>query len=327
MKKDKDSKLYLSPSGGCRGRSFPRVLWLVACALLTLASCGEVYDLNGFDWEPETPLNDSVFNREITILNLQPYGSVGGSQQPSDRSPFDSEQLSSLFSLERFMSIHPAYKVSERWDLSLGGLGDIVGNNGAARGPGYGSSAIGGLAVLDTFYSKVMEVPADIRIQEPGSGGLDAQGTFSQSIGMVVYTYGGNFIRPDKVVNLDSPDPELAHEANMYAHMMYALSEDLIRTFPNAKDVSGRFPLRPRAMIVRTARGNYAKVELLSFYQDILDPELMRRGLDGNVVGFVSFRYMVIKADELRFGFVERRPPMTIDMSRGTKIIGDNPTE
>lgn len=290
--------------------------------LFLLASCGDVYDLNAFEWEPETPLNDSVFNREITVLNFQPLEGVAGIQQPSDRSPLDAEQPSTLFSLERFSRIHPAYTVSERWDLSIGALASITANSGIGRGPGYGSNAVGGLVVLDTLYSKIKNVPAAIIFEEPGYGGLDAQGTFSNRIGTTVYTFGGNFIRPDKVINRDSPDPKLAHEALMYSHMLYALSEDLIRTFPNAKNISGG-TLRPRAMVVRTARGNYAKVEMLSYYHDILDPEEMRRGLENFLVGSVSFRYMVIKADELRFGFVERRPPMTIDMTRGTKIIGE----
>lgn len=296
---------------------------LSGAILVLFASCGEVYDLNAFEWEPETPLNDSVFNREITVLNFQPFEGVENIQQPSDRSPLDAEQPSTLFSLERFSRIHDAYTVSERWDLSIGGFGNITANSGSARGIGYGSNAVGGLIVLDTFYSKIMDVPAGIILEVPGYGGLDAQGTMSTRIGTTVYTYGGNFIRPDKVINRDSPDPVLAEEARMYSHMLYALSEELLRTFPNAKNIHGG-PLRPRAMIVRTARGNYAKVEMLSYYHDILDPELMRRGLENFLVGSVSFRYMVIKAEELRFGFVERRPPLTIDMTRGTKIIVDS---
>lgn len=280
--------------------------------ILVFASCGEVYDLNGYDWEPELPLSDSVFNREIYIRNY-------GDNLPAGHSPLD-DMDPMLFSLERFASINLFYKTTERWDLSFSGIfrSNIGVNNGRTAGIGYGSSAIAEIAVLDTPYSKVTQVPANLRFQAPGEIGLDAQGTISYQMGHAVYTFGGNFVRPDKVTGYDENDPKASLEANQYRHMLYCLSEDLIATFPKAKNLQGK-PLRPRTIIIKTARGNYAKLETQSIYKGITDPLLMRRGYE---VPIYAFRYMLIKADEERFGFVARKPSLTVNMSTKTVTVG-----
>ncbi|MFD2599272.1 HmuY family protein [Sphingobacterium corticis] len=277
-----------------------------------LNSCGEIYDLNAFVWEPEIPLNDSVFNREIYVHNLALDGVEGLTGQPPDYlDPI-------LFSLERFSVVHPGYKISDRWDLGMGGsFGvSISGNNGSRRGLGYGSSSVGGYALMDTAYSQVQDLPTSMTIMEPGLTSLDAQGAAGSGMGPFAYTFGGNFIRPDKVVNLGSQDPVLAHEAFMYSHLIYALSEDLIKSFPTAQNAQRAGLLRPRTLIVRTARGNFAKLEFLSYYKDTIDPKNMKRDQRNTPFGYFSFRYILIKADEVRFGFVKRRPSMTVDVSR-----------
>lgn len=291
---------------------------LIAFAFPLIQSCGDIYDLNAFEWEPEIPLNDSVFNREIYVHNL----ALEGMSELSGPPPDYLDPL--LFSLERFQIIHPGYKISDRWDLAMGGsFGvSISGNSGSRKGLGYGSSSIGGYAILDTLYSQVEALPNDLIIAEPGASTLDAQGAAGSGVAPFVYTFGGNFIRPDKVVNLGSQDAALAHEAFMYAHMIYPLSESLLQAFPNAQNVQRAGPLRPRTLIVRTARGNYAKLEFLSYYKDTLDPKEMKRDQRNTPFGYFSFRYILIKADEARFGFIKRRPSMTIDLVRKTTVIG-----
>lgn len=280
--------------------------------MMTMISCGDVYDLNGFDWEPETPLSDSVFNREIYIQNY-------GDNLPLGHNPLD-QMDPMLFSLEKFSSINLNYKSTERWDLSFSGIfrSNISVNNGRAPGIGYGSSAIGEVAILDTPYSKLTHVPDDISFAVPGNVGLDDQGTLSYEMGHVVYTFGGNFIRPDKVTGYDESDPKAAQEANQYRHMLYCLSEDLVKSFPKAKNLQGK-PLQPRTMIIKTARGNYVKLETQSVYKGVSDPLVMRRGY---TVPIYTFRYMVIKADERRFGFVARKPSLTVNMSNKEVTVG-----
>lgn len=280
--------------------------------ILTFISCGKVYDLNGHDWEPETPMSDSVFNREIYIRNY-------GDNLPAGHNPLDAMDPM-LFSLERFSSINLFYKTTERWDLSFSGIfrSNIGVNNGRTAGIGYGSSAVAEIAVLDTPYSKVTHVPENLLFQAPGEIGLDAQGTISYQMGHVIYTFGGNFVRPDKVTGYDENDPVASQEANQYRHMLYCLSEDLIKTFPKAKNLQGK-PLRPRTLIIKTARGNYVKLETQSIYKGITDPLQMRRGYE---VPIYAFRYMVIKADEARFGFVARKQSLTVNMSNNSVTVG-----
>lgn len=293
-------------------------LWKLKCSCLLLfvaillTSCGKVYDKNGFDWEPDFPPSDSVFNREIQILNY-------GANLPIGHSPMD-ETDPMFFSLEKFSSINSNYRVTNRWDISFSGLfrSGIGTNNGGLKGYGYGSSAVGAIAVLDTPYSKVTAVPENISFVSPGSVGLDFQGAMSYTMGHVVYTYGGNFIRPDKVTGYDENDPVASQEANLYRHMIYCMSEDLVNKFPNAINFQKQ-KIRPRTMIIKTARGNFVKMETQSFYKGVTDPFLMRRGL---TIPVFSFRYMVIRADEKRFGFVKRQSSLTVDMSTGKTTIG-----
>lgn len=284
---------------------------LVFGVILTLASCGDVYDLNGFDWEPDVPPSDSVFNREIQVLNY-------GDKLPAGHSPLD-DMDPMYFSLEKFSSVNTNYKSTDRWDIAFSGLfrSGITTNNGIAQGLGYGSTGVGAIVILDTPYSKITQVPENLVFSSPGNIGLDYQGTMSYSMGHVVYTFGGNFVRPDKVQGYDPSDPVATQEANLYRHMVYCLSEDLLKNFPNAKNLQ-KTALRPRTMIIKTARGNYVKMETQSFYKGVTDPMLMKRGLQ---IPVFSFRYMVIKADEARFGFVARKPALTVNMSTQTTTV------
>lgn len=278
------------------------LLLLVLSALFS--SCGEIYDLNGVDWEPDVPPSDSVFSREILVLNI-------GDNLPPGHEPLDaSDPL--FFSLEKFNSVHQAYRTTDRWDLALHGnsRSEIQGNNGRMPGFGYGSSSIGGVILTDSAYSKINTIPDDSQFQTPGRSGLDAIGEFGAPMGHVAYTFFGNRFRPEKVIGyLDFTYPlEVQTEAAKYAHMMYALSEDFAKKFPvTTLGDSTKF----RTLLIKTAAGNYAKVEILSYYKNTIDPMEMNRGK-----GYaISLKYMLVKADEKRFGFTPRRKAMTVNLS------------
>lgn len=282
---------------------------LLAALSLTvmLASCGEIYDLNGFDWQPDTPPSDSAFNREIQILDL------GADNLPEGHRPLDGEDPL-YFSLEKISSVHTGYKKSERWDVALG-YAMIAANNGSYQGLGYGSSAIGGLVLVDSAYSQVMTVPDDDLFSVPGSSGLD--NSFGSGPGHMLYTFVGNPFHPEEVAWTEGNDPQLVLEGNYYKHMMYPLSEGLAETYPGAYN---GFTVKPKTVIVRTAAGNYAKIEIQSVYKGTLDYKQMSRKLP---INYLSFRYMVIRADEKRFGFVARRPPVKVDMTAKTITVGE----
>lgn len=284
---------------------------LIFGVILTLASCGEIYDQNGFDFEPDIPLSDSVYNREIQILDL------GVANIPEGHRPFDGRDPL-FFSLERISSTHLGYQKSTRWDMAFSGLyrHEISSNNGSAQGTygrnafGYGGGGLGGILVIDSAYSEVNEIPPDSYFQAPGIiGMLGLDDYIGTADGYCFYTFFGNVFRPD-----------LAENNDRYWHMLYCFSEDFVEAFPDEYG-SHRIKATPKTIIVRTALGNYAKVEIQSFYKNTLDPLDMRRSAE-KPVPYFSFRYMVIKKEERRFGFVERRPPLTVDLTTKKVTVG-----
>lgn len=273
---------------------------------LLITSCGEIYDLNQTDWEPDVPPSDSVYNREIQILDL------GDNNVPPGHKPVDiSDPL--YFSLEKFSSVHIGYKSSARWDVAFHGMyrTTITANSGTSQGLGYGSSAIGGMVVLDTPYTKLTHIPDNVVFQTPGQSGLGFAEVFAGYIpgGHVYYTFFDSLYHPGQ--------DHVNYPENLYLHMMYPLSEDFASKFPGAS-AQGR---GPKTILIRTASGNYVKMETQSFYKGVTDPIKMRRGTD-NPIPYVTFKYMVIKADEARFGFVERNKKLTINLSTKKTTVG-----
>lgn len=278
-----------------------RMIYCMVVTALLCSACGKVYDLNGQDWQADVPPSDSAFNREIQVLDL-------GAHLPAGHQPVDAEDPM-FFSLERFSSIGIGYRSTDRWDIAFNGMSRaiITANNGAKSGLGYGTSAIGGMVVLDAAFDDVTEIPDDSQFKYPGQTGLDDQGAFGSPLGHVVYTFEGNFLRPDIMKDIDNPDPATQVAVNKYRHMIYCLSQETVKAFKNIRT------LRPRTVIIKTAKGNYAKLETQSLYAGILDPMAMRRDKDIRMPVY-SFRYVLAKAGEKRFGFMVNRPKLTVKL-------------
>lgn len=276
------------------------IIYIAIVALLG-SSCGKVYDLNGADWQPDSPPSDSVFNREIQVLNL-------GARLPAGHVPSDDTDPM-FFSLEKFTSVAIGYRSTDRWDVAFSGSyrSTLSANNGSKSGFGYGTSAVGGMVVLEKRFDEVTEIPDDSQFQYPGSSGLDDQGAFGAPLGHIFYTFGGNPLRPEVNKNLESPDPAVQAEANKYVHLLYCLSQTMVDTFKNVRT------LRPRTIIFKTAKGNFAKLETQSLYDGVMDPMQMKR--DRTVImPAYSFRYVVVPASERRFGFMVTRPKLTVKL-------------
>lgn len=287
-----------------------QITLVLVAAICLLASCGKVYDHNGFDWEPDTPPSDSVYNREIQVLDL------GNMNLPVGHKPLDASDAM-YFSLEKFSSVNIGYKTSNRWDIAWGGFFSITSNNGGHAGYGYGSSAVGGILLLDSAYSEVTSVPNDNEFIVPGNYGLDNYA--GSGPGFIIYTGFGNPFHPDMVEWAYGTDPDNSYIGNLYLHMIYFLSEDLAKAYPGS---NGGYVVKPKTLLIRTANGNYAKLEMQSYYLGITDPKEMRRSTT-NGGNYLSFRYMVIKADEKRFGFVARRPPLTVNLTTKKTTVGN----
>lgn len=282
-----------------------RIKYCVITCLVIVAmvggSCGKVYDLSGADWQPDTPPSDSVFNREIQVLNL-------GARLPAGHVPADDGDPM-FFSLEKFSSVAIGYRSTDRWDVAFSGSfrSTLSANNGSKSGFGYGTSAVGGMVVLEKRFDEVTEIPGDSQFQYPGESGLDDQGAFGAPLGHIFYTFGGNPLRPEINKNLENPDPAVQAEANKYVHLLYCLSQTMVDTFKNVR------VLRPRTIIFKTAKGNFAKLETQSLYDGVMNPLQMKR--DRSVImPAYSFRYVVVPASERRFGFMVTRPRLTVKL-------------
>lgn len=284
--------------------------------ILTLASCGEVYDLNGFDWEPDLPPSDSVFNREIQILDF------GSGNLKEGHRPLGLEDPM-YFSLEKISSVHLGYKSTARWDVSFSGMyrSEISCNNKASQLP-YSGTGEGGILVIDEPYSEVINIPDDTKFKHPGRVGISGFESQFWPGGYAFYTFFDNIFRPDKISNLYHSDPLIASDANRYLHMVYCLSEDFAKAFPSSYGEAKYKPV-PVTILIRTAAGNYAKLEMQSFYKSTLNPLEMRRGSD-KPIPYFSFKYMVVKKAEKRFGFVARKSPLKINMSTGQRIVSND---
>lgn len=297
------------------GKLLIKAITIASLSLGLLPSCGKVYDQNGHDWEPELPLSDSVYNREIQIYDL------GVNNIPEGHRPLDAQDPM-FFSLERLSSVHVAYRTTHRWDIAFSGLysSGVNSNNGSVQGLGYGSSARGGIMILDSAYSEVKSVPAENLFDAAETQGLAGMGDVLYPSGYAFYTFFENIFRPEKMANLGSSDPNLSGDANRYMHMMYCMSEEFAKNYPEEYGRT-KIKVRPRTVVVRTAAGNYAKIEFQSMYKGIMDSRQMYRAND-RPLPYHSFKYMVIKADERRFGFVARKPPLTINLSTKKTTVG-----
>ncbi|WP_293311756.1 HmuY family protein [Pedobacter sp. UBA5917] len=142
-----------------------------------------------------------------------------------------------LFSLETKAIIPLLYTKTNRWDICFNDLYNsfISCNNGqSSTSLGAGSTGTGGIAILQKPFNEVTDVPADGTLSITKTIGTDDEGDFGQGIGWYLYDFIGTK-RGD-----GSYDKQ---------HVAYAMPEK-------------------RTIIVRTAKGDYAKIKMISCYKD-----------------------------------------------------------
>lgn len=210
--------------------------------------------------EPGPETGTVAYNKIITVLNF-------GADMPEGSQPLD-EQAPIYFSLENNAPVPLAYKLTNRWDLSFSSIyrSFIGGNNGTNSGNlGAGGPGKGGVICLAKGFDEVVDIPADNEFKTSSSViGTDDSGAFGEGLGYYLYDFGGT-IKGDG--SYDS------------MHVAFALPE--IRT-----------------IVVRTAKGNYAKISILSLYKDLLDSRLWKRNSPHT---YLSFKYVLAKAGSKKF--------------------------
>ncbi|WP_442589926.1 HmuY family protein [Pedobacter sp. AW31-3R] len=256
---------------------------LLACILL-LSACSKSEDPEPEVILPPLPAITVTASGEYTVTDVP--GDLTASMSGQDlNSTGDFKPL--YYSLEDGRAIPAEYANTDKWDIAFTGIynSSLWANNGAVifdngtKAPGYGSPARGGLylvidktvdakyydevkhqpvqvpiakSLLDEAFNNVQSVPvADEQLLSRGYLTLDY--FLGSSSGYAFYDFYGAMF---------PGDPKKAH-------IVYNL---------------------PRTVIIKTAKGNYAKLVIYSFYKGspaspTLDSE----------APFLTFKYSILK--------------------------------
>lgn len=208
--------------------------------------------------EPPTTGTDTIFGKLITVSNLM--------TDTSDADPTSTFRIPVYYSLEENKAAPAEYAKTSRWDVSFTGIYNsyLGGNNGSNNNNlGYGASGKGGIYIVQQKFEDVKTIPADDQfITSDGAYGADDSGAFGTGVGWYFYDFGGS-----KYPGV--PDKE---------HVVY--------------------PIEDRTLIVRTSRGNYAKIKMLSIYKDMLNPADWKTF---SPHPYYSFQYILVKAGSKSF--------------------------
>jgi len=251
----------------------------LAVAVLSglLLACDKKDDPAGDDLVDDVPppVEESMFNKVIRVNNL-------GDALPADHKPMD-KTVPFYYSLENQVSVNTKYKQTARWDISFSGTyRSFIGGNNAAdnKNFGYKGPGKGGILILEKAFDDVVDIPSDEKFRT-GSGliGTDESGVFGEGIGYYCYDFGGNLFN-------DGSDD--------YKHIAYVLADTVVKN----KGKKDEAKILPRTLVVKTARGNYAKIKMMSMYKDLTDPKDWRRN---SPHPYYTFEYVLAKAGSTKF--------------------------
>jgi hypothetical protein len=222
------------------------------------------------DPDPSDPVSDTIFNRVITVLN---YGEELEGDAPTTM------QKPVFFSLEKNASVNPDYVRTDRWDLSFSALyrSFLGGNNGTnQKNFGAGGPGKGGVLCIEKAFEELTDIPDDA-LFKTGSAliGTDDHGAFGEGVGYYLYDFGGG------IVGDGSYDKQ---------HVAYCLG--------NGVTTNDGTKIPPRTIVLKTARGHYAKIKMMSVYKDLLNPSTWTRNAPHM---YFSFQYVLAKAGSKNF--------------------------
>lgn len=183
------------------------------------------------------------------------------------------------FSLENKAGVPVEYAKTIRWDVAFGGLYNsfLSGNNGTvSSNHGYGAAGKGGILILTKSFDEVTDVPADADFKTTADVvGTDDAGDYGVGTGWYLYDFQGTKVRDGAYAN---------------QHVAYALSNSL--TLTNGTQIL------PRTIVMRTAKGNYAKIKMISCYKDAFT--ITQWGRDVPHMYF-TFEYVIVPAGSTKF--------------------------
>ncbi|PUV23838.1 HmuY family protein [Sphingobacterium athyrii] len=212
----------------------------------------------------EEESNTGLYNKLITVRDFA----------ATDKNDGNNAAPTVYYSLETNKGIPETHRQTRNWDIAFSNIfnSHVSGNNGANNTNfGYGNNATGGILIVEKAFDEVTEVPADAEFKVIGDAiGMDQNGDEGNGVGWCLYDFFGILVKQ--------------HTSNRETeHVAYALGNGL--TLLNGKVI------KPRTLIVRTAKGNYAKIKPLSMYKDLLKPE---QWFKSSPHVFISFDYVLV---------------------------------
>lgn len=251
-----------------------QIVYMIFCLLFTIAlvntSCSKDNTSPVEEPKEEEPGETVPFYTLQRVENL--------AMETDDENP-TSAKTAVLFSLEDKKEVQLTYAKTQRWDVSFTHLYNsfLGANNGQnSTSNGYGGAGQGGILVLEQAFDEVTTIPAD-NLFKTGSGivGTDIAGDFGEGIGWYLYDFSGT------IVGDGSYDKQ---------HVAYALSNPL--TLTNGTVV------KARTIVIRTAKGNYAKIRMISCYQGAFTSDKWFRNTPHM---FFTFEYVLVPKGSTTF--------------------------
>jgi hypothetical protein len=216
-----------------------------------------------------TTPTDTVFYKLIRVQNFVATTSDDVNAVPATL----------YYSLESKKEIAAGYAKTRQWDVAFGGLYNsfLSGNNGSnGSNNGSGSSGVGGILILEQAFDAVTTIPNDAQFKTGANvTGTDDAGDYGQGIGWYLYDFGGAHVRNTEYEN---------------QHVAYALA-DTLRLANGTK-------INPRTVVVKTAKGNYAKIRMISCYKDLFKQSEWRRSAPHM---YFTFEYVLVPAGSTKF--------------------------
>jgi hypothetical protein len=263
MKADKEMMKLISRNF----RSGVRLLVFMVIAVM-ITSCSKSDDPT-VEPEPAVETGTVPFNVIQRVENF--------AVETDDTNPTE-PKTSAFFSLEDKAEVPITYAKTVRWDIAFNGLYNsfLSANNGKdATNSGFGSNGAGGITIVQKSFEEVKDIPADSEFKTAGGLiGTDDAGAFGRGTGWYLYDFGASVV----ATGYDKQ------------HVAYALGNPL-------KLYNGT-TLPARTVIVKTARGNYAKIKMISCYKNAFTPDLWFRNTPHM---FFTFEYILAKKGSTKF--------------------------
>ena len=242
-------------------------LILSSMVLLMLSSCSKSSDPVP---EPPQPAGSVPYYKLQRVENF--------AVETDDTDPTAAKNPA-YFSLGNKAIIEANFAKTARWDIGFNGLYNsfLSGNNGSdATNLGYGGPGTGAILIIEKAFDEITDIPAESLFKTKGTLiGTDNKGDFGEGTGWYLYDFGGTTV---------------SNGVYDKQHVAYALGNGI--TLTNGTKVL------PRTIVLRTAAGNYAKIKMISCYQNAFTPDTWFRTTPHM---FFTFEYVLVPKGSTKF--------------------------